>query len=185
MAERENGIAVENASHSSDGAAPPERILALEVRPQRLGFVVLQGVTRPLDWGLRLYCRKKGLAPSAGCAKVATLLDLYAPAAVVIRRRSGGPAPHRETARATVSRVAAELRRRSVACQFVTTKEVRRFFFRYGGTTKHEIASILAEWYEDLAWKLPLKRRPWNRERYSTLIFDAVATAVTFLGREK
>ena len=85
--------------------------------------------------------------------------------------------------RATVAKVAAEVRRRSVACHLVTTKEVRRFFRQYGGTTKHEIASILAEWFEGLAWKLPPKRKPWQSEPYNTLIFDAAATAMAFRGR--
>jgi hypothetical protein len=29
--------------------------------------------------------------------------------------------------------------------------------------------------------KLPPKRRPWESERYNTLVFDAVATAMAFL----
>lgn len=183
MVERPKGVKIASASLPSDSVAPRERILALEVRPQRFGFIVLQGVTRPLDWGVRTYAKQKSDTSSTASAKVATLLDLYSPAAVVIRRRSGAPPTPRGTTRATVARVAAEVRRQSVACHFVTAKEVRRFFGPYGGATKHGIASILAEWFEELAWKLPPKRRPWQSEHYNALIFDAAATAVAFLAR--
>jgi len=81
-----------------------------------------------------------------------------------------------------VASLAAEARRRSTACRLVGNKEVRRFFARYDGTTKHAIATLLAGWFPDLAWKLPPKRRPWESERYNTVMFDAVATAVAFLG---
>ena len=39
----------------------------------------------------------------------------------------------------------------------------------------------LAEWFEDLAWKPPLRRKPWQHEPHNTVIFDALATAVVFL----
>jgi hypothetical protein len=58
---------------------------------------------------------------------------------------------------------------------------VRRFFDQTGSATKHEIASTLAEWFIELAWKLPAKRKPWQSENYQMVIFDAVATGAAFL----
>jgi hypothetical protein len=163
---------------------PHERLLALEVRPQRIGFIVFQGTTRLLDWGVRTYGKRKSDAPSVGCARVATLLDLYSPAVMVIRRRRTSKTPRR-LINATVARLAAEARRRSISCRFVTVKEVRHFFARYDRTTKHAIASRLAEWFPDLAWKLPRKRRAWESERYNMAVFDAAATAVAYLCKIK
>lgn len=161
---------------------PHKRLLALEVRPQRIGFVVLQDTTTLLDWGVRMYGTRKSNAPSVACARVATLMDLYAPAVMVIRRRDISRPPRRKIG-ATVTRLTAEARRRSISCRFVTVNEVRRFFARHNGTTKHAIASLLSGWYPDLVWKLPRKRRPWDSERYNTPLFDAAAAAVAYLGK--
>ena len=182
MVEQPKGVEVTSPSLPFSNVTPSRQILALEVRPQRIGFIVLQGVTRLLDWGVRTYGKQKDDAPSAGCAKVAVLLELYSPAVIVIRRRSASTAP-RKTISATVAKIAAEARRRSIPCRFVVATEVRRFFARYDGTTKHAIASLVAGWFPDLAWKLPPKRRPWESERYNTAIFDAAATAVAYLGK--
>lgn len=164
----------------SDRVLPHERLLALEVRSQRIGFIVLQGTTRLLDWGVRTYGKQKSNAPSVGCSRVATLLDLYSPAVIVIRRRKTVRTPRRIIS-ATVVRIAAEARRRSISCRFVTAKEVRHFFARYDVTTKHAIASLLAKWFPDLTWKLPRKRRAWESESYNAPLFDAAATAVAYL----
>jgi hypothetical protein len=164
--------------------APSERILALEVRPQRVGFIMLQGQDQILDWGIRIYGKQKADAPSACCAKVATLLELYSPAVMVIRRRNGIPKQARGTVRAIVARLAKEARQCSIACRFVTAEEVRRFFARHDCTNKDAIASRVAEWFPDL-WKLPPPRKFYEPENYNMPVFDSAATAVAFLGEDR
>ena len=163
--------------------AARKRLLALEVRPQRIGFVVLQGASQLLDWGVRAYGKEKSNSPAVGWTKIATLLELYSPTVIVIRRRSSGATTSSATP-AVAAKIAAEARRRSISCRFVSGKEVPRFFARYGGTTKFAVAALLAEWFPDLVWKLPPKRRPWESEHYNTLVFDAAATAMAFLARD-
>ena len=158
---------------------PQERLLALEVRPQRIGFVVLQGTTKLLDWGIRMH--DKNDVPSVACARVATLMNLYSPTVMVIRRRDTST-PLRSAISDIVATLTAEARRRSICCRFVTVKEVRCFFSRHNGTTKHAIASLLSGWYPDLAWRLPRKRRAWESEPFSMALFDAAAAAVTYFG---
>ena len=38
----------------------------------------------------------------------------------------------------------------------------------------------LAEWFDELSWKLPPKCKPWQSEDHNLTIFDAAATAMTF-----
>lgn len=182
MAERSQEIANEVTARTS-GIPQDQRILALEVRPQRIGFVVLQGASRLLDWGVRAHTKETCASRSTLSARIAVLLDLYAPAAIVIRRRDGKGTSARRTVAEIVAKLRVEARQRSISCHFVSATEVRRFFARHGEATKHATAALLAEWYPDLAWKLPPKRRPWESERYNTLVFDAAATAVAFLAR--
>jgi hypothetical protein len=162
--------------------APSDRILALEVRSQRVGFIVLQGRDQILDWGIRTYGKQEADAPSACCAKVATLLELYSPAVMVIRRRNPALKQSRGTVRAIAAKLAGEARQRSISCRFMTADEVRRFFARYECTTKDAVASRIAEWFPDLAWKLPPPRKFYDPESYNMAVFDAAATAMAFLG---
>jgi hypothetical protein len=54
-------------------------------------------------------------------------------------------------------------------------------FFAEGQGTKHALAEMLAGRFpEELASRLPPKRRPWMSEDYRMDIFDAVALALTF-----
>ena len=88
----------------------------------------------------------------------------------------------RRTIRAIAARILAEARLRSIACRFVTTKDIQHVIGRSGATTKYAIATVLIERFPDIAWKLPPKRRPWESEHYNAAIFDAAAAAVAFLG---
>jgi Holliday junction resolvasome RuvABC endonuclease subunit len=52
--------------------------------------------------------------------------------------------------------------------------------------TKHEMAEMLAKHFPDeLASRLPPKRRPWTSEDGRMDVFDAMALAVAFRRREK
>jgi len=161
------------------------RLLALEVRPQKFGFVVFEGPTRLLDWGV-CGCGGSGrdLGRTAG-NKIGSLLDLYMPAAVVMRRRRVLTSKAERKLEIVVGTIRAEAKRRSVNVQFLNTQAVRRFFAPYGSTTKHAIASVLAEWFEDLRWKLPRERNPWESEARTMAIFDAVATGMALFAGTK
>jgi hypothetical protein len=185
MAEQSTGGKVAITSAAPKAIEPSTRIVALEVRSQRTGFIALEGSgrVRLLDWGVRLYDRRTYPTGAACGARIAALLDLYAPSVVVLRRgKDASTDEMRRWVRAIVAKIATEARRRSITYESVTTKEVQDFFGRYGNTTKHAIARIVAERFPELAFKLPSPRRPWESESYNTVIFDAAATAMTFLG---
>jgi hypothetical protein len=160
------------------------RLIALEVRPQKFGFVIFEGPTRLLDWGVR-ECGRPGrdLARTAG-NKISPLFDLYMPETIVIRRR------HRPTSRTerklviVLSTICAEAKRRSINVRFLSIQAVRRFFTPHGSATKQEIASVLAEWFEDLRWMLPRERKPWQSEDRNMAVFDAAATGMALFARK-
>ncbi len=160
------------------------RLLALEIRPRRFGFVVLDRLNL-LDWGVR-ECggALESLRTLAG-KKFTALREIYGPELVAIRKRRRRPLA---TAARRIAEITAAVRRESkkesTAVRFLSATKVESFFARYGCANKHETAKLLAEWFEELTWKLPAKRKPWQSERYNTLLFDALATAMAFLGYE-
>jgi hypothetical protein len=60
-----------------------------------------------------------------------------------------------------VQTIRAETRRRSINLELLNTRRIQYFFAEHECTTKHQIASLLATWFEELIWKLPPTRTPW------------------------
>jgi Holliday junction resolvasome RuvABC endonuclease subunit len=66
-----------------------------------------------------------------------------------------------------------------VMVKLFSQEQVRRTFFADGQATKHALAEIIAKRFpEELASRLPPKRKPWVSEYYQMDIFDAVALAL-------
>jgi hypothetical protein len=59
--------------------------------------------------------------------------------------------------------------------------QLQRIYFANGQGTKHALAEIVAKRFPDeLASRLPPKRKPWVSEYYQMDIFDAVTLALAF-----
>jgi hypothetical protein len=148
------------------------RLLALEIRPQKAGFAVFDGATL-LDWGVRGYGRTPAFR------RIETLLSLYTPSVIVIRRRHY--LKHDDAGARVVQSIKRGAQRKSISVRSLDAQHIRAFFKQRGCDSKHAIATLLAEWFPELAWRLPAKRKLWQSEPHNTLLFDAVAIAVTFL----
>ena len=158
------------------------RALALELRPRRFGFAVFEGPSQLLDWGACTYGRPRDSQSITAATRIAPLIDTYTPSVAIVRKRTKLSSDVAKAMVAVTLRIEGELKRHEVRLQSVDADEVRYFFGQYGCKTKHDIASVLADWFEELAWKLPPKRKPWQSERHSTALFDAVAVGVAFFG---
>ena len=160
-------------------------LLALDVRAQKLGFVVFDGPTKLLDWGIRVYGCPKQRARRAVEKRIIPLLESHMPSALVIRRVHIHSPKTARKMRRIIKTIRKEARRRSISVNVLSAAVVKKFFARSGLQTKYEIASTLAEWFEELAWNLPNRKKAWQSERFSMAIFDAVATGVAFFGLKR
>lgn len=170
-------------TEGSGVGARPQRVLALEVRPQKIGFVVFDGATKITDWGVSWTIAKRSRRSIAEAA-INRLLDRYHPALIVMRP-SEKPTKVTDAVPATRAMIGAEARRRSVKCRTVRALHVKRFYVRLGCKTKHEIALLMAEWFEELAWIVPPKRKAWHREHHRTCVFDAAAAGAFYFGSSR
>jgi len=157
-----------------------ERQLSLEVRARRFAFAVLQG-SDLLDWGVRSYSTGAVGTPSV-IEKLRFLLNLYAPPVVIARETRRAKEKSSEFAARVLGEIGTELQRQSVRFVVIDRRDVQRFFAQYGCQAKHDTASILASQFPQLKARLPRARRPWDPEAYAVVVFDAIATAVTFNG---
>jgi hypothetical protein len=155
-------------------------VLALDLRPRKAGFVVLEGNVL-LDWGVRAYGKSASDLETTVKQRIEALLDLHTPGFVVVqRRRVNNPAVAR-TLGAIIRIVKTEATNHASDLTILRAGDVRQFFAEHDCHNKHEIASRLASWFEELAWKLPPKRKPWQSEDHNMTIFDAAAGAIAFV----
>ena len=153
------------------------RILSIAPSTRGFGFAVLEDKDTLVDWGVKTV---QGNKNANSLAKVKELIVHYQPSALVLQDTEGS----RRSARikALSQKIIAMAATRKVSVKLFSQEEVRRTFFADGKGTKHAVAEILAQRFpEELASRLPPKRKPWMSEHYQMDIFDAVALALVFI----
>jgi hypothetical protein len=183
MADGEAKLIVSSERQSTRGGhARVSLLIALEVRPQKAGFVVFDKPTQVLDWGTLSFRSGSNLEASVG-KRVGRVLDQYAPSDLVLRLRRDTKARLHRGMRAVLRVISKEAKGRSIKMHRLSTASIREFFQPHGYVTKHEIASAVADLFPEIAWKLPPKRKAWQNERPRMVIFDATALGLTFLAK--
>jgi len=160
-----------------------ERVLALDLRSGRAGFVVLEGLDKLLDWGVRSYTPRYGPLEVTVSRRIASLLGLHQPSVMVLRLPSNRLVKKNDRIRVIVRTLRKEAKRRSVSLRLLRRQRIKKIFSAQGRATKHQIASLMAERFSDLAWKLPPKRKLWQSENYHMTVFDAAAAGVAHFWR--
>ena len=157
----------------------PFRVLAVALTSRGLGYAVLEGETSLIE-SSRTSVRN-GNKNWQCIAKVKRLTAFYRPDALILqdvtakdsRRNPRIKALHRE-----VILLAAKQR---LSVKLISEKQLRSLLLGNASGTKHEMAEMLAKRFPDeLAFRLPPMRRPWQSEDSRMDIFDAVALAVAF-----
>ena len=154
------------------------RILAIDLRSERFGFAVFEGPSRLIDWGVCLY----GLSGASTAAKnrLAPLLKQFRPSTIVV----GIALREKALGRYGVRRILTSIRREALAydtpVQVIEKSHVRTVFRSFHAKTKHEVAITVAQLFPELHWKLPPKRKLWQKEHYRIAIFQAVAVGYVY-----
>jgi hypothetical protein len=154
----------------------PERIIALDLRPKSLGFVVLEGEERILDWGAKAFCGGVNAVNIAPGAKVKALLAEYLPDALVLRhQRTGTDAMLRE--------VKEVCKTQDLAIRLLPPRVVKKAFV--GCRNKDQIAATVSERFPPLLSILPPKRKFYDKEDWRIRIFDAAAAGLAYFMRKR
>jgi hypothetical protein len=164
-----------------EGMQSKRRIVALEIRPRVMGFIIFDERKRIVDWGTRKYRVRTPALSKIVTRKINAVLDSYFPYAIVVRTRNVKSRKARRRIDIVTRVLRAEAKRRAIKLQIIKTKNVRRTFQPHHCKTKHEIAALIARWFPELSTKLPRKRKSWKTEDFRMILFDAAATGITFL----
>jgi hypothetical protein len=153
------------------------RILAVDLRPRRLGYATVEAPMYLLDSGVIRYTSAK-----EATARIESLIGRFHPRVLVLRRISKKSRRNRARTRIIIRRLCRCLRGSPVRIVFVSEPRLKKHFQRKGEITKQDIASSLASTFPELQWKLPPRRKSWEIENWRMSAFDAIALAVAFVG---
>ncbi len=154
------------------------RVLALDLRPRSIGFVVFEGPDRLLDWGVRSLCSLSGGRVNAS-ERFVPLLHEFQPSVILLNSKLW----KRKETSAQLASILGAIRvegKDRIGVRLISPKQIRQMFPE--SRNKDDLASRVAARFPDLAWKLPPRRKLWQREHYRMSIFDAAALALAYYG---
>src|SRR2546422_6303211 len=127
-----------------NNAANQKRVLALDVRPRSFGYVVFEGPTLLLDWGVQSSRHGRNAVRIPLATKIAALLEDFRPAVVVAKEP-----PSRKKVNRARTRKVLELIRHKASLRGIRTRVFKRRAASklFGGGVRlaeHQMATVLA-----------------------------------------
>ena len=159
------------------------RILAVALSAKGFGFVVMEGQKTIIECGRR---KADGDKNTQSLAKLEKLLNFYRPGVLVLQdveAKGSRRAPRIKTLNRQIEKMADK---HKIEVKLISGKQLRSLLLGNPKGTKHEVAEMIAMQFPDeLASRLPPKRKLWQSEDSRMDIFDAMALAVVFRMRGK
>src|SRR5437867_791532 len=155
-----------------------QRVLAVDPYDQGLGFAVLEGPEELIDWGLKHAEDRSGACYTEFLAK---LIRRYEPDLLITEDGARQGSSRRLRSRLTLRRIERFAKRHRVRVRTYSRAAVEDTFALIGvSKNKHQIATLIANWYPELLPRLPGPQKPWTGDNRSMNVFDAVSFALTF-----
>ena len=149
-----------------------KRVLALSVNSQGFGFVAFDGPRELLDWGMRSFRRGVNAVKVPIKDKTLRLFDAHQPDILMLKE------PKTRQSKKIVNTIAKLARAQAIPIEFVSKHDIHRVFAA-AKQSKYHIGATIAAYYPELLPHLPLRRKPWQSEKYGIQIFEAVELALT------
>ncbi len=154
------------------------RVVVIQPSTRAVGFAVMEGSTRPIDWGLKFVTVRDR---KTRCLQLTeTLLELYQPSVLVVEDCQGrGSRRHPRIENLIEAMVKMASTKGTRICR-ISRSQVREAFDQAKALNKHQIATLVARRFRFLEPKLPGPRKIWLPEHYIMSLFDAFSFALTF-----
>jgi hypothetical protein len=145
------------------------RILAVDPASRGLGYVVLEGKDKLIEWGFR---NARGNKDAQRIAYVEMLLSRYKPDVLILEEFGGRQrSPRIQKITDAFAKVASDW---GTQIHRIPRKTVRATFSL---RNKYDIAGVLADHFPELKPLCPPRRKIWKSEDPRINIFDALALA--------
>jgi hypothetical protein len=157
------------------------RVLAVDPLSRGVGFAVLEGNDKLIDWGIKT----TGQADNTKSARaIDKLIDRFRPDILVLEDWDSAGSRRCGRVQTLLKRIAAKEGKR-VLVRLVTRRQIRAIGPLPLTSTKQGRASFLAERFPDVQPFLPPVRKSWMPEDDKMAIFDALSFAVAYVGTTK
>lgn len=157
-----------------------KRILAIDPTHRGFGYVIFEGPSFLVDWGVR---NVRGPKNSGALQAVERLIERYTPDLLLVEDSSARDCWRRQRVRDLLGELVALASRCGVRVRRVSRTKVGKTFAGFGASNKDQIARLIAARFPELALRLPPERKPWMSEDARMAIFDAAAFALVFFRR--
>jgi hypothetical protein len=115
--------------------------------------------------------------------RVESLVSSFNPTQIAVAESEVAASHNASSVRSLIRSIRTNARARSVPFQSIDRKFIRDSFLEFNASSKHEIAMVLVNHFPELRWKLPPKRRTWEKEHFRMTLFDAVAVSLACWSR--
>jgi hypothetical protein len=153
------------------------RVLTLEIRSTKVAYVVFEGKTKLLDWGI---VHKTHLQSTVG-RRLAGLYRLFKPVTILVSHNQR----HNSICMRTIQMVRNSAQEVNISVVFISRKSVLVHFDQSKRINKYSRAKIIADQFPELLSRLPHERKSWQSEPTKVLIFDAAAIGVAYFSESQ
>jgi len=154
------------------------RIVAVALSARGFGFVVMEGQKTIIECGGRV---AEGNKNAQSLAKLEKLLNFYRPHALVLQDVEAKGSRRAPRIKKLNRQIRGLAEKRKITVKLISGIQLRTLLLGNPKGTKYEIAETIAlQFPDELASRLPPKRKTWQSEDGRMDIFDAVALAIAF-----
>ena len=155
----------------------PIRVLAITPYTRGIGFAVLEGKEKLVDWGLKEARAEK----HRQClCLVEGLIDTYQPDVVVVEEVRDKSCRRCPRVRELVQAIEHVVKEQHIQIRRFPRRTVQELFSTSRTVTKHQMTEIMVKHFPELApWQPPV-RKVWMSEDPRMSMFDAAAFAYSF-----
>ncbi len=162
---------------------PQFRLLAISLSSRGFGYAVMEENDLIVDYGKKIFQKEKN---SSSIKHINGLITRYEPDVLVLNDVHATGTHRAPRIKELHQVVIAMAKQQNVKVAKYSNAEVRTFLLNDPKGTKQAMAETLAEQYPDeLASRLPPKRRDWESEDARIDIFDAFALGLLFAHKRK
>jgi hypothetical protein len=154
------------------------RILAIAIRARWLGFAVIEGPCTLVDCGMTFFHPKKSIQITAAKGRIESFVLHFEPSEIAVARSELTASRNAPSVRSLMRFLYAIAAARRIPIRMLHRAQIRAAFEEFDAASKEDIAIAITKIFPELSWKLPRKRKTWQKEHFRMALFDAVAVGI-------
>ena len=155
-----------------------ERTLAIYPSTRGFGFVVFEGISSPIDWGIKQFRENKN---TQTVVEASRLMRRYEPDALILEDYKGSGSRRAKRIEQLISLIGEVAQERGVRTFRYSRSMIRQCFREWDAKSKDDIARAIVSALPLFKAQLPPRRRIWMSEDSRMGIFDAISLIFTHL----